>query len=389
MKTEIDIELVEFSEIVDWVYQGAIEVAVWPTVAQKICDWLGAKSCIICTPDFTAEQGGFAITYQFNSLGLYDAKFNAHNIWEMRAFERFLLSTGSVIRDQELVTDQEFLESILYKEYLSHINIGRMVTGVVFDPSDNEGKAIVCTCLNALDEPFTERESDKIKLLLPHLSRALGVMFKLRNAEFKVASSLRALNCLSRGVLLLNALGQVCYVNDSARYLLERNDGLRLKPTVKPDIWQLQAGNAKMQTLLDDAISESVEPNFYTTRHFSQGLNVERPSGKSPYMLSFSTLSDQHEFEVYEHLASAIVFIYDVEKPVQLNNAVLETSFDLSKKELKVAHLLVNGYSLEKAAEFLKITENTIKTHLKSIHVKTKINSRAKLVKLLMTLSSD
>jgi len=389
MKVDINTELVEFSEIVDWVYHGATDVEVWPTVAQKICDWLGAKSCIICTPSFTVEQGGFAITYQFNSLGLYYAKFNGHNIWEVRAFERFLLSTGSVIRDQELVTEQEFLESIFYKEYLSHLNIGRSITGIVFDPSDNEGKAVVCTCLKAFDAPFTEAESDKLKLLIPHLSRALGVMFKLRNAEFKVASSLRALNYLSRGVLLLNALGQVCYVNDSARYLLERNDGLRLKLTVKPDIWQLQASNAKMQTLLDDAISVAVEPNVYSTRHFSQGLNVESSSGKSPYILSFSTLSDQHEFEVYEHLASAIVFIYDVEKPVQLNNAVLETTFDLSKKELKVAYLLVNGYSLEKAAELLEITENTIKTHLKNIHVKTKINSRAKLVKLLMTLSSD
>ena len=389
MKTNSNTKLLEFSEIVDLVYQGATDVEVWPQVAHKICDWLGAKTCIIFTPQFPAEQGGFAITHQFNSMGLYDAKFNAHNIWEMRAYERGLLSTGSVMRDQELVADQEFLESIFYKEYLSHVNIGRMVAGVVFDPRDNEGKAVVCACHKAFDAPFTEAESEKLRLLVPHLSRALGVMFKLRDAEFKVASSLRALNCLSRGVVLLNALGQVCFVNDSAKVLLERNDGLRLKPTVKSDIWQLQTSNSKIQTLLDDAISEAIEPNFYTTRHFSQALNVERPSGKSPYMLSFSTLSDTHEFKVYDHLASAIVFIYDVEKQVQLNNALLESTFKLSKKELKVAHLLVNGYSLEKAAELLDLTENTIKTHLKSIHNKTNINSRAKLVKLLMTLSSD
>ncbi len=389
MKTNVNAELVEFSKIVDWIYQGATDVEVWPNIAKKICDWLGAKTCLIFTPQFPADQGGFAITHQFNSLGLYDAKFNAHNIWEMRAYERGLLTTGSVMRDQELVTDEEFLESIFYKEYIAPLNLGRMIAGIVFDPRDNEGKAVVCACHQTFDAPFTQAESDKLKLLVPHLSRALGVMFKLRDAEFKVASSLRALNCLSRGVMLFNSLGQVCYYNDSAKALLECNDGLRLKPTDKADIWQLQASNAKMQTLLDDAISEAVEPNVYTTRHFSQALNVERPSGKTPYMLSFSSLSDQHEFEVYEHLASAIAFIYDVEKPVQLNNALLETTFGLSKKELKVAHLLVNGYALEKAAELLEVTENTIKTHLKNIHIKTKINSRAKLVKLLMTLSSD
>ncbi len=363
MKTNANNELVEFSEIVDSVYQGATDVEVWPKVAQMICDWLGAKTCIIFTPQFPVEQGGFAITHQFSGLGLYDAKFNAHNIWEMRAYERGLLTTGSVMRDQELLTDQEFLDSIFYKEYLAHTNLGRVIAGIVFEPKDNDGKAVVCACHQAFDVPFTQAESDKLKLLMPHLSRALGVMFKLRDAEFKVASSLRALNSLSRGVVLFNALGQVCYANDSAKDLLKINDGLGLKSTDKADIWQLKASNAKMQTLLDDAISEAVEPNVYTMRHFSQALNVERPSGKAPYMLSFSTLSDRHEFEVYEHLASAIAFVYDVEKPAQLNNALLENSFGLSKTELKVVHLLVNGYSLENAAELLEVTENTVKTH--------------------------
>lgn len=389
MQSNLNVDIAEFSEIVDWVYQGATDVEVWPKVAHKICDWLGAKTCVIFTPQFPADQGGFAITHQFNGMGLYDAKFNAHNIWEMRAYERGLLTTGSVMRDQDLVTDEEFIESIFYKDYLAPANLGRMIAGIVFDPRDNEGKAVVCACHKEFDAPFTQAESDKLKLLVPHLSRALGVMFKLRDAEFKVASSLRALNCLSRGVVLFNALGQVCYVNDSAKALIGVDDGLRLKSTDKPDIWQLQASSTTMQTLLDDAISEAVEPNVYSTRHFSQTLNIERLSGKTPYMLSFSTLSDQHEFEVYEHLAIAIAFIYDVEKPVQLNNALLETTFNLSKKELKVAHLLVNGYSLEKASELLNVYENTIKTHLKNIHIKTKINSRAKLVKLLMMLSSD
>ena len=84
-----------------------------------------------------------------------------------------------VIRDQELVTDEEFLESIFYKEYLSHDNLGRMIAGIVFDLIDNEGKAVVCACHQVSNAPFTEAESDKLKLLVQNLSRALGVMFKL------------------------------------------------------------------------------------------------------------------------------------------------------------------------------------------------------------------
>ena len=94
MKTNPDTELVEFSEIVDLVYQGATDAEAWPKVAQKICDWLDARTCIIFTKQFPADQGAFAMTHKYNSLGLYDAKFNAHNIREMHAYERGLLTTS-------------------------------------------------------------------------------------------------------------------------------------------------------------------------------------------------------------------------------------------------------------------------------------------------------
>jgi len=389
MKTNVNAELVEFSELVDWIYQGATDVKVWPKIAQKICDWLGAKTCIIFTPQFPADQGGFAITYQFNGLGLYDTKFNAHNIWEMRAYERGLLTTGSVMRDQELVTDQEFLDSTFYKEYFSPLNLGRMIAGIVFDPRDNEGKAVVCACHQAFDVPFTQAESDKLKLLMPHLSRALGVMFKLRDAEFKVANSMHALNCLSRGVILFNRLGHVCYINDVAQVLLNLNDGLQLKPITRLATWELKASSSDAQMHVDTAISEAISPDVLSTRHFSNAISVQRPSGKTPFMLSFSSLGDSHDFSQTTNEACAIAFIYDPSKPITLNNQLLKNTYDLSKVELKVAELLVNGITLNQSAIELKVTINTIKTHLKQIHSKTNIHNRAQLVKLLMQLSSN
>lgn len=389
MLTHLDSNIDEFSELVDCIYQGATDVNVWPSVATKICDWLGAKTCIIFTPQFPVDQGGFAITYQFNSLGLYDAKYNQHNIWEMRAYERGLLTTGSVVRDQDLVTDQEFLDSIFYKEYMSPVNLGRVIAGIVFDPRDNDGKAVVCACHKPFDAPFTTIEADKLKLLMPHLSRALGVMFKLRDAEFKVANSMHALNCLSRGVLLFNALGQVCHANDSALAILNLKDGLQIKSVKAKGCWQLKTTIAQVQPFLDTAISDAVSLNVLSTNHFSQALNISRPSGQADYILSFSALGEQHEFNNSHYQASAIAFIYDASKPIYINSSLLKNTYNLSKVELKVADLLVNGFTLEQVANRLEVTINTIKTHLKQIHTKTNTHSRAKLVKLLMHLSGD
>lgn len=390
MQTSLDTNIAEFSEIVDWIYQGATDVEEWPKISKKICDWLGAKTCVIFTPQFPADQGGFAIKHQFDGmLELYDAKYNAHNIWEMRAYERGLLTTGSVVRDQDLVTDQEFLDSIFYKEYMSPVNLGRMIAGIVFDPRDNDGKAVVCACHKPFDKPFSTSDSEKLQLLMPHLSRSLGVMFKLRDAEFKVANCLRSLNCLNRGVLLFNALGEVCHANDCAKELLELNDGLRLKPSKNIGHWHLYTTSARMQSILETAISESVGPDVLTTRHFSNALNIERPSGKASFTLCFSTLGDQHEFHSPTSHACAIAFILDLSKPITLKSDLLKTTYDLTKTELKVANLLANGHALKSAGQILEVTPNTVKSHLKQIHIKTNTNNRAKLVKLLMTLSDD
>lgn len=70
-------------------------------------------------------------------------------------------------------------------------------------------------------------------------------------------------------------------------------------------------------------------------------------------------------------------FIYDTSKPIILKSALLEVTYGLSKAELKVASLLVNGYALESVAQTLEVSSNTVKTHLKHIHDKTNTNNRA------------
>jgi DNA-binding CsgD family transcriptional regulator len=389
MKTNVVVDVDEFSSIVDFIYQGATDVKVWPIVANKICDWLGAKTCLIFTPQFNVDDGGFAVNHRFNVLPMFEAKYRPHNIWDTRAFERGLVKTGQIIRDQDLHTEDEFLNSVLYRDLLVHADIGRMIAGVVFSPEDNDGKLVVFACHRSFNDPFSEFDVHKLNLLIPHLSRALGVMFKLRDAEFKVANSMQALNCLSRGVILFNRLGHVCYINDVAQVLLNLKDGLQLKPITTLATWELKASSANAQTHVDTAISEAISPDVLSTRHFSNAISVQRPSGKTPFMLSFSSLGGSHDFSQTTNDACAIAFIYDPSKPITLNNQLLKNTYDLSKVELKVAELLVNGITLDQAAIELKVTINTIKTHLKQIHSKTNIHNRAQLVKLLMQLSTD
>ena len=61
----------------------------------------------------------------------------------------------------------------------------------------------------------------------------------------------------------------------------------------------------------------------------------------------------------------------------------LQTSKNLTTRELEITKLLVKGYTYKIMAKQLFISENTLKTHVKNIYVKLEINSRMGLIEIL------
>ena len=79
------------------------------------------------------------------------------------------------------------------RELLQHVGIGHMCTGVIFDGT-SDVQPTTCGIYRPLSEPaFSDETRAAMTALLPHLSRALGVMYRLRDAEFNLAVTLGAL----------------------------------------------------------------------------------------------------------------------------------------------------------------------------------------------------
>jgi DNA-binding NarL/FixJ family response regulator len=61
----------------------------------------------------------------------------------------------------------------------------------------------------------------------------------------------------------------------------------------------------------------------------------------------------------------------------------------LSAREAQIGELLVQGFSAAHIAERLNITRNTVREHVKHIHAKLGVTSRAQLVSRLLNLSGS
>jgi DNA-binding NarL/FixJ family response regulator len=190
-------------------------------------------------------------------------------------------------------------------------------------------------------------------------------MLRLRDAEFRVAASLAALDRLPNGILLFNTDGEVTFANQAASRILTQEDGLRLhNPHGAKAQSTLLASNQQNQALLNDAIREALNADIYSARHFSHTISIARPSGKAPFTFHFSSLSGHNEFGLSDETPRAIAFLADSASLLQLNVELLKSTYGLTASEIRAAERVANGDSVEEAARELNVSINTIKTQL-------------------------
>lgn len=384
--------LTKFGDLLDLVYQGALDASIWQHVPQQISAWMQAPQCTLFSPLNTPTTGGFMLAHNLSdqAIALWGAKYHGMDLWAQRAVERGFGVSGAVFRDQDLATEGEFLATQMSREFFAPNNIGRVASGVVFGADERDLMPVVCSCNRPLASPFDMADLERLGLILPHLSRAMGVMFRLRDAEFKVVTSQAAMDRLSCGVVLIGGEGQLLFVNRRAQSILEERDGLFMAtmPAPRLGLNALASSYPDTQHKLLEAIREVMVPANISSTHFSKVLRVTRPSGLSPYALQFSPLPPGNELGLGTAKPVAIVFIHEDKVRIACDAEVLRAHFGISLAESRVIEGIVNGASVAEVAASLDISVNTVKTHLSHVYEKSGAHSQAQLIKLVVALTS-
>lgn len=382
------IELAILSELIDTIYQGATDPTNWNVALPAIADWIGASNGVLFTPLHSPENGGFYFAHAIpeSVMQLWWARYSAEDLWTKRLIELGLSYEGNIAIGDEFVPFEELSHTHNYRDFLSKHDLTHLLRCIV---SGVNPQLVSCALLRGHKAgPFSADERDRLALLVPHISRALGVMRRLRDMEFKVASSLNALDHLNTAVLLFGARGQVAFANRAARHLLEEEDGLRLRNLVGNSSYgELVADESETHSALVNAIVNAISLDILHTEHFSHAIKVPRLSGRQAYTLNFSSLAVQNEFGSGADAPRAIAFITDNAQPIQLNEELLKKTYSLTPAEIRLLGMMGESLTIEEAADRLGLSSHTVRTQLKSIYTKTNVNNRAKLMRLIMGLS--
>lgn len=375
----------ELSRVLSHVYEAALEPQRWPAVLDVLAQWLGAKRALLFTPGASLGNEGFYYAHGVSAeeMAIWSSRYVRQDFWTARVIERGLAFEGSVFRDGDLSTRRELMASDYYREHLTRMDMGWLMTAVVLAPKDGSAPIVVLSNYRGIDAEtgFDELARNRLALLLPHLSRSLGVMMRLRQAEMRAAASAAALDAMNCGVALLDGQGRILHANRRAESIWRAADGLR------SEAGQVRIDESRCQRAWASALRATLADTGRVA-HFSEHLQVPRRSGAGGYLLQLSRLPASSRFGPLPAQARAIVFITDTEADHAPDAETLRRLYELSPAEARTALALGDGAQLAVAAAKLGLSINTVKTQLKQIYAKTGCNSRADLARLLLSLAA-
>lgn len=357
-------------DLVDHIYEGAVRPAAWPGIVEHMARYFGTTRAALFSTFLGPSQGGLGILHGVPEAALRrwgDEFLATDDVWAQAAIRQDRFRAGLAFRGTDLLPESELRASRIYRELLQHVGIGHMCTGVIFDAS---GDVLPTTCgvYRPLDEaPFTEETRTRMTALLPHFSRALGVMYRLRDAEFNLAVTLGALDRVASGIALLDAKGTIRHLNCEAERLFALDDGLTRRA-------------------VEEAARPALAADPMRTPHFSASHQVARHSGKAPFVLQFAPLPPANDFSREASGVRAIAFVTDPEAQARLDATLLQQLYGITPAEARLAERLCAGDTLAAAAARCAISEATAKTQLARLFERTNTSRQADLLRLLISL---
>lgn len=227
--------------------------------------------------------------------------------------------------------------------------------------------------------PVASFELEALRLLSPHLQRALaiGKLFDLKALEIHALGE--TLNALRTPVLLVDHELMVLSTNPAAEEVLKVADGIQLVDGV------LSAGSEVANSALRIAVQTAVAGDL---KLGSRGLGVPvRHADGRATLLHVLPLTRGSLREDLAPRASAAVFVAQVSGSHVPSGEALAALFDLTSTESRVFVLLANGRTQRQIASDLGIGLGTVKTHLLRVFDKTGTKRQVELVRLANALA--
>jgi DNA-binding CsgD family transcriptional regulator len=178
---------------------------------------------------------------------------------------------------------------------------------------------------------------------------------------------------LSVGVVLLDRSAKVVFANAAARALSEDGCSLHINSRVT-------SLSSEQASRLGNLIRSVLDG--------SSARTMSLPTGRGrPLMILASPVGGGDFSDIpNQRAAAAMLLICDPDRPAQIPAAWMMDAYGLTLAEVRAALSVASGTTISHTARRLKISVNTVKTHLRRAYEKTGTRRQADLSRMIATI---
>lgn len=360
------------TNLIGTVYDAAADASLWTSLLEALAKSCRADSAALVMHNLGQEVHTISAGWEMDPEAgrLYQQYYGAMDVWALRGRSK---PAGYVCSSESLCTTEELVTTEVYNDFMVPYEVAHGMFALV----ENNGArwASVSMYRNPLSGNFRASDLYVLDRLIPHMQRAFKLHFQFSELKARNQSMESALNLLITGVVFLGIAGVVLSMNSKAEEVFSRTDGLLLRHG------KLRAALYVESNCLLGMINGALATATGQGCCAGGTISISRKNGR-PLSVTIVPL---HGFNNgLSERAAAAVFISDPDQNLELPANLLQRCYGLTPAEARLAMILLEGHSLREAADSCGVTQNTVRSQLKSVFLKTGVNRQSELIRLLL-----
>jgi DNA-binding CsgD family transcriptional regulator len=369
MRNESDL----FERLLDKIYDAATDDQLWAPIFREISTLTNSVGGVLLGQSQSPRLLHFARHYNTDPECLRVLR-DRHvlNPWTLH-MQKFH-PAGTVVLSDSILPLTELRRTAFFDEVMRPQDLGHAaMIGLSRKPDFGVG-----FCLNRgpRQGPYSEQQRYLLERLMPHLMRTVQLGFQLGTYKALQHMEYNTLDRITVGVALLDRNAGVLFVNKALR-------SMAIDGALSLHNQRLSSYSVPHAKRLNDLVHSASRGAPAATMAIPHPID-----GRSVAVLVSSVRSrDLDRFASLDMRdAAAMVFVLDPAISTTMPPEWVMDAYGLTLAEARVALHAASGRSVAEIGAQLKISPNTVKTHLRRVFAKTGVHRQAELASIIASL---
>lgn len=351
------------AKIIDVAYEAAVMPDLWPKLCDHLSRHIGAFSTALITLAPGALPRWISSKCIAEQMLLYEKSGLAQRA--ERPIRGLKMAPNTFMRDIDILTTEELAKDALRVELLEPLGLAWELGGSFIEPS---GSMFVFSQLMKTEHgPFKPEAREQMNTLKSDLARAAFLATRL---------GLKQAQSMTESLQLIGLAGAV--VGDNGQIIAANQAFLDLAPRIQTGARdQLYFRDAGARALYGESITQIRSGK----RGIAQSIPLASQDDDPPLVTQIIPIRRSARDIFSKSCALVVVTLVGEAGPPDLR--VICGLFDLTRAEAIVAQKLTMGLSVSQIAATQNLSQETVRTHIKSLFRKTGVNRQSQLVRLL------